>query len=650
MKHTAQQLIEIHNKELEYLKEGLNLHEIASTLNISLQSALKYKRYLVESNLITEEEVKQYLETRKQEENDLFDELVLKYLLQGKSKTYIQAETNHDYYDVTQSISRILKTHPEINHITKEKKTIIEDNIDKVETLIREHKYPIEIAKTLNLTRGTLSRYTNILLERNRITKEDLKYRQVKITPKKELIYKSIEDGLPYEEIQKKYHISKSYVSMVKKEYKTGIIQKRNGYAGKIYEPKPIDNLLTEQEINIINLLNEGYTYNYISRHLNIEKHKLMNTIYSLKNRKYLCLNTIKQQQIEKMDNYKQEVLSLIRQGYTQSDIMTKFNSHETLINKAWLSRTISKFIEDGILTEQGIKEYQLFAPSGTYETDSKVRMYLLRGYTAKEMIEDDPDGYLTLGRIMTSKKRLLNTNLISKNDISRAKSARNKEKKKENNKALKKEIETLYIKYNYSCEDISRYFNESYLKVLDLRKQIISSLKLDNKSLKELRLSYINDPDKLLLLDINLINNLEQLTNYLKFAREYVIKLTDDISNKTFITIGTHHVNIFNNFMDIISKLNDLNYNISKSDYKRLEYIIVFYEEFHTIDRLNWLVNLYVKNKLYKEAEIFVNYYVLNSNNKKELMQMKHEIIVNIRAESGNAEAILEKRYIRKN
>ncbi len=338
---------------LEMLKQGVAHAEIARELGRSTQYIVNLKNELVAEGLVTTEEVENARKKAIEQKRELKKS--------AGRKISIEKET-----------------------LKNEKKAKILEKLNSGMTVL-------EISKKLGIPITTVKRYIAELVSDGKIVERSIvsqKDRNKEESIKRNnLILADIQTGkYTNNQLAKKYNVSSSLIStLAQGKYEKLIAPSpKKLKSKKKFIPNP-DAILSEEEKQVLDYLLEGQNYNFISKKMGISQSEVVSITNMLKVKGAISSEQIKNAREDKLKKDEEDVINLLKRGYTQADI--KIQKRDT-IN---LSRMISKLKNEGRITDEEIKNAQ--EQERKFERMEFAELVLngmKRGLTVKEIIESD--------------------------------------------------------------------------------------------------------------------------------------------------------------------------------------------------------------------------------------------------------------------
>ncbi len=338
---------------LEMLKQGVAHAEIARQLGRSTHYIVNLKNELVVEGLITIEEI----------------EMARKKAIDSRKK-------------LKKSVSERNKAEKE--NLRNEKKAKVLERVNLGMT-------SLEISRELNIPISTVRRYITELVNEGRTKKENVvsqKEKNKKESIKRNnAIFADIQTGkYTQNELAQKYNVSSSLISAISQGKYEKLIapSPRKSKSKKEFTPNS-DAILSEKEKQVLDYLLKGQNYYFISKEMGITQNEVVKITNILKIKNAISSEQIKNAREDKLRKDEEDVIKLLKRGYTQADI--KRQKRDT-IN---LSRMISNLKAEGRITDEEIKKAQEQAKSIEKEEFAKLVLRgMKRGLTVKEIIELD--------------------------------------------------------------------------------------------------------------------------------------------------------------------------------------------------------------------------------------------------------------------
>lgn len=338
---------------LEMLKQGVAHAEIARQLGRSTQYIVNLKNELVVEGLITIEEV----------------ENARKKAIDVKKRA-------------KKSVSERKATEKE--SLRNEKKAKVLEHLNLGITVL-------EISKKLGIPLTTVKRYVEELINEGKVKEEDIKSQKDKnkeeSIKRNNAILADIQTGkYTQNELATKYNVSSALISIISQGKYEELIapSPRKSKSKKKFIPNS-DAILSEKEKQVLDYLLKGQNYNFIAKEMGITQSEVVKITNILKVKGVINSEQIKSSRERKLIKDEEDVIKLLKRGYTQADI--KLQKRDT-IN---LSRMISKLKAEGRITDEEIKEAQ--EQERSFENREFAELVLKgmkKGLTVKEIIEAD--------------------------------------------------------------------------------------------------------------------------------------------------------------------------------------------------------------------------------------------------------------------
>lgn len=337
----------------------------------------------------------------------------------------------------------------------------------KVLEKLRQGKTIVEISEEIKTPISTIRHDADFLIKDGLITKEEivskndknLSQMAEKIAEIKELIEKG---DMSNSDIARQVGVSKDTVSRVRSgNYETNKIEQRSRPKKKKvnFHPNPeAVNHLTEREIAVYDELIKGYQYAYIESKLNISHEELMKSVNILSIVGALSKQGIRDAREKRKIEDKKIVLSLLKQGYTQVDMVRKIEH----FNGRAVYKLVKELITDGLITAEEIEEAQ----KREYRQYMDIVLGAMKkGLTIKETVDLDETGYLTVDSVIYMRGKLLKSGEIGANVLRR----NNAKIKKRQSKKKKADYDEEYIKWlkaGLTFDEIARLRNMEFRSV----------------------------------------------------------------------------------------------------------------------------------------------------------------------------------------
>lgn len=216
----------------------------------------------------------------------------------------------------------------------------------------------LEISRKLDIPRTTLNRYIVELINEGKVKEEDIKSQK----GKNKEVSKNVQE----------------------KNEELIVPPPRKSKSKKKFIPNP-DAILSEEEKQVLDYLLKGQSYNFIAKEMGITQSEVVKNTNILKVKGVISSEQIKSARERKLLNDEEDVIKLLKRGYTQADI--KLQKRDT-IN---LSIMISKLKAEGRITDGEIKKAQEQARRLEKEELAELVLKgMKKGLTVKEIIESD--------------------------------------------------------------------------------------------------------------------------------------------------------------------------------------------------------------------------------------------------------------------
>lgn len=387
--------------------------------------------------------------TKEEKEEDI--QLVLQGLKEGQS-----------YSQMANDFGRSIQYIADIKKVLLERKLITQEEIDSfsvaastIVTLkqpvlqrLKEGKNMQEIGVELATSASTISRVRQQLIEDGLITLDEINKANKKISDRKDLkanVLQGLKAGKLSSEISSELKIPPTTISRIKRELiSEGLISEQEiSYlqskslnerntstpSPKNASPKNTDSSgLSDEEKQVIALLLQGYSLFHISNTLNIDSFDLANIVNTLKKNRHITSAQINKARSDFKQEEEKQILTYLRRGYSQSEILGELS----YLTSATLSRRVGALIASGQITKEQIEQYQYEASQGEKEIMEFVLSKLRLGFTVKEIIEADENGFLTERRVRNTTQKLISQGFISSREIEKAKAKRTNSKRKQ--------------------------------------------------------------------------------------------------------------------------------------------------------------------------------------------------------------------------
>ena len=350
------------NEIIELFKHGKTHKEISEALACTLSEVSQSIQKLKDNGFITDDIINE----RKSNLATIYSELI-DLFKQGKTYKQIGDELGLDKTTISQNIQElkiygvinndiINKRNFNITYLKEEKLLNIDNQIIK---LLKQGKTKIEIAETLGFTTIYISQKIKVLQETGKLSEDIIKQNPTlaylnnkKVIINDNEIIELFKQGKTQNEISNYFGCNSSTISLhIQKLKKAGIIN---------------DDIISERISNIasanrqlIELFEQGKTYNEISEALGYPPTIISQKIKNLKKVKVINNDTIskrkfnmaylKKEKIPKIDN---QIIKLLKQGKTITEISKTLGLTIALIFKR--IRILQKI---GILTQDIIEQ-----------------------------------------------------------------------------------------------------------------------------------------------------------------------------------------------------------------------------------------------------------------------------------------------------
>lgn len=519
------------------LHAGWSYTKMSNVLSRSRQYCCNIKMELVEEKLITQEEIDYASKSVRNKNAEEIDKIVYKNILSVKSLLIDKEELERIILSIKEAIEVLVK-----NDKSKEKETVDIKELKKatIKKLILANYSKTEICRETHYARTTVGRYIKELIRDGEIKESDVKNGKLEemdmVAKRNELILALVEFNVPYDIIEAIFGVSSSTISLVEKQASTLTEEERRiidekiialvefdipykiisasldvsiNYIkalkrkkeGRTYKRskvptsvKEIDESINNTERKILKHLNAGYFYPYIRKKLNMQESELMDVVNDLKVRKYITQEIINAALNNRRAYYKEMIGKLYNDGLTQADIYRFLNSDNVEeISNAYISRFISKLDCEGLIDHDKITQIKEQSDTSNSSIDERVLALLIKGYTVKEMCEQDDTHILTESRVRRSKKRLIAEGKITEKDIMRYQRKRKKRIARKALKELDKEIWYYIENYGLSSIEIANYVdvfdnfvNKRIKVILDKKKISVEDFRKLKKQVRE--------------------------------------------------------------------------------------------------------------------------------------------------------------------
>lgn len=338
---------------LEMLKQGIAHAEIARQLGRTTQYIVNLKNELVGEGLITIEEVK----------------TARKKAIDSKRRD-------------KKSVSE--RKAAEKQSLRNEKKAKVLEQLNLGTTAL-------EISRKLDIPIKTVRRYIAELVSEGKVKEDDVKSQKDKnkeeSIKRNNAILADIQTGkYTRNELATRYNVSPSLISAISQgKYEELIAPSPRESKSKTKFVPNSDALLSNEEKQVLDYLLKGQNYSFIAKEMGITQSEVVKITNILKVKGVISSEQIKSARERKLIKDEEEVINLLKRGYTQADI--KLQKRDTID----LSKMISKLKTEGRITDEEIKEAQEKARSfEKREFAELVLNGMKRGLTVKEIIESD--------------------------------------------------------------------------------------------------------------------------------------------------------------------------------------------------------------------------------------------------------------------
>lgn len=518
------------------LHAGWSYTKMSNVLSRSRQYCCNIKMELIAENLITQEEIDYASKNVRNKNVEEIDKIVYKNILNTNSLLIDKEELDRIILSIKEAIADFIKKK---NTKTKSKleekddiKTLKKETIKK---LILANYSQTEICRETHYARTTVGRYVRELISDGEIKESDVKNGKLEemdmVAKRNELILALVEFNVPYDIIETIFDVCPSTISLVKKQASTlteeevkvrdekiiALIEFNIPYKiisvsldvsinyiralkmkrdGKVFKRgrnpasvKEIDESLNNTERKVLKYLNVGYFYPYIRKKLNMQECELMDIVNDLKVRKYITQEIINTALNNRRDYYKETIKKLYNDGLTQAAIYRYINSDNVEeISNGYISRLITKLDCEGLIDHDRIAQIKEKCYTSDASIDEKVLALLFKGYTVKEMFEQDELHILTESRVRRSKKRLIAEGKITEEDIMRYQRKRKKRIARKALKELDKEIWYYIENYDLSAIAIANYVDTQDNYVNKRIKAILEKKKISVEDFQKMK------------------------------------------------------------------------------------------------------------------------------------------------------------------
>ncbi len=659
------------------LNAGWSYTKMSDTLNRSRQYCCNVKMDLVESNLITQGEIDYARKSLRNKNIRTIDEIVNKSLIKTGTKLIDKDKINKIILEIKDAIERINERElKKKNNDDEEKVDIKALKKEAIKKLILANYSKTEICRETGYARTTVSRYVNELIEDGEIDSTDVKNGKEEemdmVAKRNELIIALLEFNIPYNIIEAVFDVCTSTISLLNKSisklseeeikirdekilaliefdipYKiisvsldvsiNYIIALKRKNEGRTYkrrkEPiqvKEIDTSLNNREIKIIKYLNAGYFYPYIRKKLSIEESELMKIVNDLKLRMYITQEIINNAFDNRRAYYKEMVKKYYNDGLSQSEIYRLLNPDNVEeISSTYVNRIICKLDDEGLINHDRISEIKDARKTSFASVDKMVLALLIKGYTVKEMCEQDETKVLTESRVRRSKKRLIEQGKITEKDILRYQRKRQKKQEKKALMELDKEIWYYVENYGLSSTEIANYIDTSYSFLTKRIRHILDKKKLNKEDFNKLK-----KKGREMSLGKKVIPYKEYVySKEFSDIKSKFLKMYDEKDPTTEVNV--EYFNAFKNYVSI-----DLPYDITDVDI--LSYIVLYTSVLCNEENITFVIEAYLSIGEENLATFTLNDYLSLTSSKNEKNAFRLEMMKMIKNNDGKKKKIL--------
>ena len=567
---------------LQMLKQGLSQVQIALELGKSTQYICNIKKDLIAENLISDEELKKIKEEKKNKEKQNLPNPINKKKLRNDKK--------------------------------EEKKSKILEGI-------LSNKTPLELEKELEIPITTINRCIKELIDEKRLDENKVKKQRSKnrdsINIRNENIIKDFNTKqYTNVELAKKYNVSTALISFITTGQYEEKMNSKNKPKRKINKEITTKNdnefnslvPLSEVESLVLSSLKKGTIYSDIEKQANISHKELLKIIKNLKLLNIISSTEIKQAQNNRIECDKQNIVSLLKEGLSISNIISK----ETHLKPYYIKWLVKKIKEDNILTKEQIKDYIKNSKS-KQDFKKLVLTGMEKGLNLKDIISSDTTDYATESKVRRMKETLINEGKITRKNYKKFHKKYIRTIKKEENNEYDKKIYKL-IKKGLNNREIANCLGVKESFIYNKKKKILAKKLLIEEDLEEYKILRKKQNDEIRL---EVKKELTSEKNSTLHRKEFIKLIKDEISygNK----IKKDDVILFGKILVLNNEF------ISKEN---LRFVVTEYFKFGTYKQINTLlcdlIIVYKDTKYEKPLRDFLDYARKNIMYKVPIKSLK--------------------------
>lgn len=584
----------------EMLRENPNCHEIARVLGRSVSYICDIRDYLDRENILTTEELEQIALEKIDEKNREFDKKVLYLKKAKKSKHQIQIALKAGNRKVDKSLERLSQI-IDLSKYQTEEEFIEQERLKKIENFVNNGvgtKYIAEIAKVTDIPAKTTERLVQKLINDGRIKQENIinkrEEEQESVTKRNEEIYALSKDkNVPIPLIAEKFGLFPDSVRRIIKKRGQQKSQENNKPKEK-KEVKEPDDSLTLQEKSILEYLKEGIFYHYICKKENLEQNDLMKIIASLKERNYINQEIINTAKEERRNYYLDTIEQFLEDGLKPPIIYKRINGAFEELSLKTIYKFINILIDAKKITKEEIEKAQEENEFSFASIDRRLIPLIKKGYSIKEMA--DLEENLSEGQVRESRKRVITSENITKEQLEKWRKKREQKKK---NEIYRKDERLIW----------------SYVEKEGLDDKVIAILIDASKSyVKKRRLFYqqshgISTKEYILIKFQGRLKRQKKEENQRKIIESfYKVKELYQIQYKNSLP----RLSTKRSYFRLFVKIADLGiYKFTKEDIDLLAFTILYEEEFLTDENIKYVIEQYLSRGEEEEAIRFLNTYI---------------------------------------
>lgn len=609
-------------KDIEtMLRENPNCHDIAKELGRSVSYICDIKVYLNEQGILTTEELEQIALEKIDEKNREFDKKVLNLIKVGKNKNKIRKILQSGNRRVDKSYARLSKVldlslyQTEEERIEQERLTKIKDFVNNGEGV----KYYAEIAEVTDIPFSTVKKLVQILIDNGSIKAEDVinkfEERKEKASKRNEEIYVLADNEVPVSEIAEKFQLTTQSVNRIIRE-RNQKQQSKSKESKKDYDIKEPDSSLTLQEKRILEYLKKGLFYTYICKKEELQQNDLMKLVSSLKDRKYITQTIINEAREIRRKYYMDTIESLLMNGLKPPAIYKEINKDGEEITRGGIDKFIQKLITSGRTTQEEIENARAEQENSFASIDRRISPLIKKGYTTDEIIATDETGFLTEGRVRKSKKRIIASENITKEQLEKWRKKREQQKKNEAYTKDEKIIWYYVTEYGYDDKDIATLIDAGVGYVGQRRRAYQNKKGISNE-----KFHLIKAQGRL-----KRKQREEQEETKKRKLVEYFYKIKKIYQKEYYNSLPK--LKTMQNYFNLFMKASELGIlKFTKEDVDILSFIVLYKEEFQTDENIKYVMEKYLSINEKDEAMKLLNRYI-NS----ESRPLENDVIIKMR------------------